>query len=86
MNWVAAVTGAGLGLAYFGSLWLSTRRLVQGRGGISPVGRWARLALAAVTFCALGREGIGSLLSGLGGLWVAREYLLLRLGGAGHGS
>jgi F1F0 ATPase subunit 2 len=88
MSWAAAaVTGAGLGLTYFGGLWLTTRRLARGRGGrgLATLSWAARLALATAAFYALSREGVEPLLAGLGGLWLARGYLILRLGGPGGG-
>jgi F1F0 ATPase subunit 2 len=89
VNWaVAASTGFGLGLAYFGGLWLSVGAL---RCGPRPsahllVGRLGRLALAAVTFLALLRTGgTGALLVGLGGVLAARWYLVRTIGRSSDG-
>jgi hypothetical protein len=81
----AAVTGAGLGLAYFGALRLATRS--PGPGGLRLwlLGRWAGLALAAATFYALSREGVGAVLAGLLGLWLARGCLIRDAGKKSHG-
>ena len=84
MNFVAAAsTGFGLGLAYFGGLWMSVRGLKNGR-----LPRWfilsrmARLVLAAVTFFALVKTG-GLIAAGAGlcGLLAARRYLIREIGG-----
>jgi hypothetical protein len=84
MIWTAAEgTGFGLGLAYFGGLWFDVRRLQRGGAGRLMLSRFARLALAAVTFYALVITG-GSLAvgAGLGGMLAARWYLLRTLGEA----
>lgn len=84
MNWAAAMgTGFGLGLAYFGGLWLGVRGLHS--GGWSPirfaVGRVGRFLLAAITFYALLQTGgIGAVLGGLAGVWAARWYLVRAIG------
>lgn len=84
MNWAASAgTGFGLGLVYFGGLWLGLRGLRAGTrlGAGFALGRAGRLALAAVTFYALLRTGgTGAVLVGLGGLLAARWYLLRILG------
>jgi F1F0 ATPase subunit 2 len=87
MSWGAVVVGAALGVAYFGGLWLTTRRLLGGRGGwwLLPLSRWLRLALAGAAFYALSLEGAGAVLSGLAGLWLARGWLIRLLGGPGDG-
>jgi hypothetical protein len=89
MNWVvAASTGFGLGLAYFGGLWLSLRTF---RAGVhSPtrflIGRLGRLMLAAITFYALLRTGgIPAVALGLLGLLAARRFLVLTIGGTTDG-
>jgi hypothetical protein len=89
MNWVtAAGTGFGLGLAYFGGLWLSIRAIRS--GAPSPirltVGRLARFALAGITFYALLQTGgISAVVAGLVGLLAARWQLFCALGGEGDG-
>jgi F1F0 ATPase subunit 2 len=88
MNWLAALgTGAGLGLAFYGGLWLTLRRLASAPRGAGWLGvsRTARLALVGLGFYALGREGIGLALAGLVGLWLVRGHLLRRLGGRNRG-
>lgn len=89
MNWAAAAsTGFGLGLAYFGGLWLSVRGLRCGSVSVVrfAAGRLARLALAAVTFFALLKSGgTAALLTGLAGLLAARSYLLREIGGHSDG-
>jgi hypothetical protein len=84
MNWaVAAGTGFGLGLAYFGGLWLSVRALCGGSGSAPRflVGWMGRLALAALTFYALLRTGgTGAVIVGLMGVLAARWYLVRTVG------
>lgn len=83
MNWVAAAgTGFGLGLAYFGGLWLGVRRLRRGGSARFVAGRAARLALAAVTFFALLKAGgTPSVVAGLVGMLATRWYLVRAIGG-----
>ncbi len=87
MTWPAALTtGFGLGLAYFGGLWLSVRQLTGRRHPRAwlAIGRALRLALAALVFCALSRHGAEALLVGLLGFWLARWLLLVRVAGVHH--
>jgi F1F0 ATPase subunit 2 len=78
MTWIAALTtGAGLGLVFFGGLWLTVRQLVQApRRGLLGASRLARLALVGLGFYGLSREGPAMLLAGLVGLWLARWCLI----------
>ena len=87
MNWAAgAGTGFGLGLAYFGGLWLAVRGLHRGNAARLAAGRLARLALAAVTFYALLKTGgPPAVVAGLVGLLAARWYLVRTIGGAADG-
>ena len=89
MNWVVALcTGFGLGLAYFGGLWLNVRGLrPQARSAVGfAAARTVRLGLAAVTFYALLETG-GTLavILGLAGLLAARWYLVRTIGGPADG-
>ncbi|HZT80694.1 MAG TPA: ATP synthase subunit I [Gemmataceae bacterium] len=89
MTWFAALaTGVGLGLAYFGGLWLTVRHAAGRRGGalLLALSRFARLALAGLTFYALLREGTACALAGLLGLLLARWHLLSWLGGDERGA
>ena len=85
MNWAAALgTGFGLGLAYFGGLWLCVRGLRVGSESAIhfAAGRFARLALAAVTFFALLKTGgTVAVIAGLVGLLAARWFLVREIGG-----
>jgi F1F0 ATPase subunit 2 len=86
MMWIAAVgAGAGLGLAYFGGLWLTVRGVVNrpSRSALVPYGGAIRLVLLGVGLTMLGRQGAGILLWALGGLWLSRWFLVRRLAG-GH--
>ncbi len=88
MNWIVAVSaGAGLGLAYFGGLWLTVVGVVRQPSWAVwvPVSGVARLILLGLGLAILCRQGTGSALAALGGLWLARWYLMLRLGGVRHG-
>jgi len=96
VNWaVAASTGFGLGLAYYGGLWLSlahqlTRKSEPFRAARAgaraprftvPFSFGTRLALAAVTFYALLRTGgTAAMLTGLIGVLAARGYLFRTVG------
>jgi F1F0 ATPase subunit 2 len=89
MMWIAAVgAGAGLGLAYFGGLWLTVRGVVNrpSRSALIPYGGVARLVLLAAGLTILGRQGAGMLLAALGGLWLSRWFLIHRLAGGSDGS
>lgn len=88
MNWIVAVSaGAGLGLAYFGGLWLTVIGVVRqpSRAVWVPVSGAARLILLGLGLAILSRRGAGSVLAALGGLWLSRWYLVQRLGGIRHG-
>ena len=87
MNWAAAAaTGFGLGLVYFGGLWLAVRGLDRGNAARFAAGRLARLALAAVVFYALLKTGgTTAAFAGLVGLLLARWYLVRRIGRTADG-
>ena len=87
MNWAAAGTGFGLGLAYYGGLWVGVRRLKNGRlPRWFALGQIARLALAALTFYVLLiTGGPVALVAGLGGLLAARWCLIRNIGGMPNG-
>ena len=50
-----------------------------------PVSGAARLILLGLGLAILSRQGAGSILAALGGLWLSRWYLLRRFGGVRHG-
>jgi F1F0 ATPase subunit 2 len=86
MMYVAAASaGAGLGLAYFGMLWLTVRGLVKAPtwSVLATCGAAIRFVLLAAGLAMLCRGGVGALLGALGGFWLSRSLLLRRLGG-GH--
>ena len=86
MIWIAAVVaGAGLGLAYFGGLWLTVRGVVgrPARSALVPFGGVIRLALLGSGLMLLGRQGAGALVGALGGIWLSRWFLVRRIAG-GH--
>jgi F1F0 ATPase subunit 2 len=87
MSWVIALgIGFGLGLASFGGLWLTIQQVAhKPQAQVLLAGSsLARLGLVALVFCGLIREGPDRVLAGLGGLWLARGYLVHRLGGTRH--
>lgn len=82
----ALFTGIGLGLVYFGGLWLGVRQgLRSHRSAWMNLSRLLRTLLFTLTFALLSREGLAVLLAGLTGFWLARWHLLRRLGGQLHG-
>jgi F1F0 ATPase subunit 2 len=87
MSWLPALTtGAGLGLIYFGGLWLTVRQVARTqRKMVLAVSGVARLALAIIVFHALMQYGVGMVLAALAGFWLARLCMLWRLGGIHHG-
>jgi len=89
MRWIAAMAaGVGLGLLYFGGLWLTVPLVVRkpGRPALFAASHAARFAVLGLALAALSRGGAGPLLAALAGLWLARSYLLFRLGGLRHGN
>jgi F1F0 ATPase subunit 2 len=88
MNWIFALSaGAGLGLAYFGGLWLTVIGVVRQPSGavLVPVSGAARFILLGLGLAILSRQGTGSILAALGGLWLSRWYMLRTIGGVRHG-
>jgi F1F0 ATPase subunit 2 len=88
MIWIAAVgAGAGLGLAYFGGLWLTVRGVVSrpARSALIPCGGAIRLALLGSCLMLLARQGAGMLVGALGGIWLSRWFLVRRLTGGRYG-
>ena len=84
MTWVVALTtGAGVGLTYFGGLWL-TLTITRGRA-LLTASYFARLALVGLVFAGLSLEGASHVIAGLVGLLLARRWLVARIGGVGHG-
>jgi len=85
---VGLIVGLALGLAYFGGLWLTTRRLStnQAPAGLAVLRRSGRLALVAGGLVVLSQLGLGPLLAGLAGMWLSRGFLIARLGGPDHDS
>jgi F1F0 ATPase subunit 2 len=88
MIWITAVgAGAGLGLAYFGGLWLTVRGVVErpSLSALVPYGVAIRLVLLGSGMMMLSRHGASILLWALGGLWLSRWFLVCRLGGGQDG-
>ncbi len=87
-RWIAAlVTGGGLGLLYFGGLWLTVRHAVQGPKSAAwfALSSLTRLGAIALVLAALIRDGAALAVPALVGLWLARSFLIHYLGGSGHG-
>lgn len=78
----AAILGVGLGVSYFGTLWLGVRGLIRRpeRALYFAAGGFARFTLLGLSLALLSRLGADRLLAALGGLWLARTLLLARLG------
>lgn len=88
MMWIQAVgAGAGLGLAYFGGLWLTVRGLVRrpDRSALVRCGGAIRLALLGSGLMLLARQGAGALVAALVGIWLARWFLLRQIAGGDNG-
>lgn len=88
MSWFVAIgAGVGLGLAYFGGLWLTVRGVAQRPvlAGWAPVLGLVRLALLGAGLAILGGRGAGGLVAALGGIWLARSVLIHEIGGGVHG-
>jgi F1F0 ATPase subunit 2 len=88
MTWIEAIgAGAVLGLAYFGGLWLTVCQVVSRPTWAAwiPLASVVRLMLLGTGLAILGRQGAGSILASLGGLWLARWFLIRWLGGVRHG-
>ena len=88
MSWIVAIgAGAGLGLAYFGGLWLTVCQVARhpSRTAWIPLGHLARLSLLGLGLAGLSRHGAGGILAALGGIWLSRWFLLRRLGGGDDG-
>ncbi|MGN6545419.1 MAG: N-ATPase subunit AtpR [Aureliella sp.] len=85
MTWLAALaTGFGAGLFSFGGLWLTVRQFVlrsQPRRLTFAIGA-VRMLLVGLCFYWLSRQGAREVLAGLAGLWLARWWLVERLGGS----
>lgn len=89
MNWItAAGTGFGLGLVYFGGLWVSVRALRFGSLSLArfTLGRLMRFAVVAVTFYALLHAGgLTAVGAGMGGVLAARWCLIRLIGRTADG-
>jgi F1F0 ATPase subunit 2 len=90
MSWAAAMgSGFGLGLIYFGGLWLNVRRMPFNSSTAThfAIGRITRLGLTVVVFYALLKTGgISAILSGLVGLLAARWCLIRKIGRMADGA
>lgn len=89
MNWIFVLSaGAGLGVAYFGGLWLTVVGVVRQPpvAVLIPASGVARLILLGLGLAILARQGTGSILVALGGFWLSRWYMVRRIGGIRHGN
>jgi F1F0 ATPase subunit 2 len=79
---IAALAGAGIGLAFFGGLWVSIRCAVQSprRRAMIAVSGTLRWILAGLAFFIVSRGGAVAVLAALGGFWLTRSILILGLG------
>lgn len=88
MSWLLALgLGAGVGLVYFGGLWLTVRRVAchPRQRALLPLSLATRLAIVALALYGLSRGGASDLLAGLAGLWLVRWNLVGVLGRERHG-
>ena len=78
---LAAAAGAGLGLLYYGGLWLTVRRLPgSGRPALLFGGRFAgRTGRTLLGFYLVMDGGWGRMLACLVGFIMARQFLIFRL-------
>jgi len=78
---LAAVAGAGLGLLYFGGLWLTVRRLAGSRRPVLLFGGsfLVRTALAVAGFYLVMDGSLARALACLAGFIVVRQVLVARL-------
>jgi F1F0 ATPase subunit 2 len=78
-----------MGLAYFGGLWLTVAGVARRPSsvGLVPASMAARFVLLALGFRLISSFGASSMLAALAGVWLARGYLVARLGAkeVGHG-
>jgi len=89
MIWfITVIFGFGLGLLFFGTLWLAVRHFVRfpKRRILIAASGLARVLLLTVALYMMSRQGYAKLLAGLAGLWMARVILICRLDGIHHGS
>ena len=82
MNWlVASTTGFGLGITYFGGLWLTLRSAPR----LMVWSRLGRLAWAAFALTQILQVGGGKAIGpAIAGLFLAKLYLICTLGGIGR--
>jgi F1F0 ATPase subunit 2 len=79
---MAVLAGAGIGLAFFGGLWVSIRCAVQTprRRGMIAVSGGLRWILAGVAFFVISRAGTAAVLAAFGGFWLTRSIMILGMG------
>ena len=88
MSWiVAAGAGVGLGLVYFGGLWLTVCWVVSrpATSLLIPLSSVVRLAMVGAGLVVLSRYGSGGILAALVGLRLSQWCLLRRWGGLRDG-
>ena len=88
MNWIGGFgAGAGLGVVYFGGLWLTVLGVMRrpSMAALVPASGAARLIVLGFGLAIVGRQGCAGILAALGGLWLSRWYLLRSIGGVRHG-
>jgi F1F0 ATPase subunit 2 len=77
--------GLGLGLLYFGGLWLTLRRLAgSSQPALLAYGGFAvRSLLCLLGFYLIARSGLEGLIASLAGFMLTKLFLVNRLGGIG---
>jgi F1F0 ATPase subunit 2 len=79
---IAILAGVGIGLTFFGGLWVSIRCAVQSPRrcamiAISGILRWI---LAGVAFFVISRAGTTAVLAAFCGFWLVRSIMILGMG------
>lgn len=79
---IAGLAGAGIGLAFFGALWVSVHCTAQSprRRSMILVAGALRWILAGVAFFVISRAGTVAVLAALGGFWLSRSVMILGMG------
>ncbi len=79
---LAAAGGFGLGLVFFGSLWLEVGWIVGGKAALVPLAGLARFAALALGLYALALHGAAALLAGAVACLAARPLVVRLMGKA----
>lgn len=80
---IALLAGVGIGLAFWGGLWVSIRCGLKSsrRPGLILACGAIRWSLAGLTFFLVSRAGTAAVLAAFGGFWLTRSLLILKVAG-----